>query len=287
MATISVVIVSYKVRNLLRKCLRSVFASETNFLLEVWVVDNDSGDGSAELVQTEFPQVRLIANTENKGFAVAANQALRQARGEFLLLLNPDAELMEHSLAELVDCLERNPDVGVVGGAIVNPDGAIDPASHRGLPLPSAMVAKALGLDRLFPNNRLLAQYNLRWLPLDQEAEVVAVSGSFMVIRQAVVEAIGLLDERFFLYFEDGDYCVRARDAGWKVWYDPRASVRHEKHASSRHSPAQARLALYRSYLAYCDKHWPNWRLKRVFVRLLVYVHSGFDRRVFLPRTTA
>jgi len=284
MASVTIVIVSYKVRDLLRQCLESVFAGDDGLELEAWVVDNDSGDGSAEMVRNQFPQVRLIVNADNVGFAAAVNQVLRQASGEFVLLLNPDAELTPGSLAELVGCLERRPEIGIAGGAIVNHDGSVDPASRRGLPRPFAMVAKALGLDTLFPNIHFLACYNLRWLPLEQEAKVVAVSGSFMMIRRAVVQAIGLLDERFFLYFEDGDYCVRAAEAGWKVWYNPRARVLHEKRASSRHNPDGARLALYRSYLAYCDKHWPGSQLRRMLIRFLVLIHSRFDWRVLSPR---
>jgi len=284
--TISIVIVSFNVVELLRECLQSVVDARLDADLDLWVVDNASQDGSVQMVKKDFPFVKLVVNTANVGFAAAANQALAQAKGDFLLLLNPDARLAPDSVPRMIDLLEQRPDVGIVGGAIVNRDGSIDPASRRGLPRPAAMAAKALGLDRLFPNIHFLACYNLRWLPLKQEAEVVAVSGGFMMIRRAVVEAIGLLDERFFLYFEDGDYCVRAAEAGWKVWYNPRARVLHEKHASSRHSPEGARLALYRSYLAYCDKHWPGRPLQRALVRFLVLVHSGFNRCVFHSRSS-
>lgn len=280
--TVSVVIVTYKVRDYLRDCLRSVFANLSGLSLEVWVVDNNSRDSTPAMVEKEFPAVRLIVNPTNTGFARAANQALAQARGRFLLLLNPDAALVGDSLSLMVSCLQQHPEVGVVGGAVHFPDGRLDPACHRGLPTPFAMLAKALGLARLFPRNRRLAAYNMLWLDPNQEAQVEAVSGSCLMVRRDMLEKIGLLDERFFLYIEDVDLCVRASAAGWQVLYFPKASITHRKGASSCQVQDLARLALHHSYLAYYHKHWGRSRpaLFRWFTHAMVYVHSGFDRRL-------
>ncbi|MGH9862838.1 MAG: glycosyltransferase family 2 protein [Candidatus Acidiferrales bacterium] len=280
MSHLSVIIVSYNVREYLRECLQSVFGRTDGLTVEVWVVDNASRDGSTAMVQTEFPQVRLITNRANLGFARAANQVLREAKGDYVLLLNPDARLLDNSLAALVNFLEQKSEVGVVGGAVFNPDCSLDPACHRGLPTPLAMAAKALGLDRLMPSNRTLAQCNMLWLPPDQEAEVISVSGGFLMTRRKVLESIGLLDERFFLYYEDSDFCDRAREAGWKVIFYPEAKVVHHKGASSRNNPRLARLVFCRSYLAYYDKHLARGRLKRWLVHFLVCLYSGFDPRL-------
>ncbi len=285
MSRAAVIIVSYNVRDYLRECLQSVFGSAEGLTVEVWVVDNASRDGSAAMVESEFPPVRLITNPANLGFAQAANQALRQATGDYVLLVNPDARLLDNSLATLVNFLEQKNQVGVVGGAVFNPDGSLDPACHRGWPTPLAMASKALGLDRLFPRNRTLAQCNMLWLPPKQEAEVISVSGSFMVIRRKALEAIGALDERFFLYYEDSDFCDRAREAGWKVVFYPGAKVVHHKGASSKNNPGLARLLFYRSYLSYYDKHLApqSSGFTRGLVHFLVYLYSGFDSRLKAP----
>jgi GT2 family glycosyltransferase len=283
-ATVSVVIVSYNVREHLRESLQSVYAGKEHQSVEVWVVDNASHDGSSDMVRREFPEVRLIENLQNFGLARAANQAIEQSSGEFIVLLNPDARLVGNGLNAMVAFLKEHPDVGIVGGAVLNPDGTRDLASHRGRMTPFAMVAKAIGLDRLCLRSLVLAQYNMRCLLADEDADVVAVSGSFLTIRRQVIRQIGLMDERFFMYWEDYDWCLRAGAAGWGVCYCPRAQVMHEKGASSRQDPSKARLFFYQSYLVLYEKQWAkaDFLLKRWLVSFLVFAHSGFDTRLFL-----
>ncbi len=288
-AAVSVVIVSHNTQDLLETCLEALYENNRDLSLDVWVVDNASADDSVEIVRRRFPNANLVVNSANHGFARAANQALAQAQGDFLALLNPDSRLIGNSLLEMVRFLKESPQVGIVGGAVTNADGTVDPASHRGLLTPFSVFAKAVGLDRLFPRSRTLAQYNMRWLRPTERAEVRSVSGSFLMIRREALEVIGLLDERFFLYAEDHDWCMRAGAAGWKVFFLPQAGTIHRKGASTRQHPEMTRLAFHQSFLEYYKKHWSrlDGGLKRWLVYLLVYIHSGFDRRIFLRSDAA
>ncbi len=283
-AGVSVIIVSYNICAFLRRCLRALFGSVSSPIeLEVWVVDNASSDGSVEMVRREFPAVRLICNSTNFGFARASNQALAQAGGDFLLLLNPDAEVAENSIARMAHFLQESPGVGIVGGAVTFPGGALDPASHRGRLTPFSLLCKAVRLDRLFPRSRTLAQYNMRWIGPDEVASVCSVSGSFLMIRRETMARIELLDERFFLYYEDYDWCQRARADGWKVYFLPQARTVHEKGVSARRHPDLARLAFHQALLTYFLKHLAaNAFLARWLARAMVFTHSGLDRRIFL-----
>ncbi len=255
MPTVSVIIVSYNVVDLLRGCLRSVYASR-GIEQEVWVVDNCSSDGSAAVVAWEYPQAYLLESPKNGGYAYANNLALARAQGDYLLLLNPDTVLPPDALAEMVEFMERRPEVGMAGPKLVREDGSLDLACRRSFPSPAVSFYRMVGLSQRFPRSPRLGRYNLTYLDPDQEAEVDSVVGAFMMVRRQALEQVGLLDESFFLYGEDLDWAIRIKRAGWKVMYNPRVVVLHRKASSSSGDIRRATAEFYRSMLIFYKKHY-------------------------------
>ena len=253
---LSIIIVSYQTREHLRNCLRSIFGSRQRTRYEVRVVDNASTDGSAEMVAREFPAVHLVRNTENVGFARANNQALAEARGEFLLLLNPDTLVPDAALDTCIDFLREHPEAGIVGCRLVRADGSLDLACRRSFPTPFDGFCRATGLSALFPRSRLFARYNLTYLDEHRTTEVDAVNGAFMLVRAEAARAVGPLDERFFMYMEDLDWCWRFRAAGWKVYYHPAATVVHLKGESGKQRSSEMIRAFFDSMVLFCRKHY-------------------------------
>jgi len=260
---VGVVIVAYNTRELLRRCLRTVLASRDVSLL-VCVVDNDSTDGSAAMVADEFPQVSLIANSENVGYPAANNQGLAllgfgdasAARiPRYALLLNPDTEVPVDGLATVVRYADAHADVGVVGPRLVRPDGSLDLACRRSFPSPEVSFYRMTGLSRLFPRSRRFGRYNLTFLAEDEAADVDSVVGAFMMVRCKAIRDAGLLDDSFFMYGEDLDWAYRIKQAGWRVVYYPEVTVLHVKRASSRQNP-RARVEFWRSMEIFYRKHY-------------------------------
>ena len=279
MSDILVIVVSYNVRDLLRECLQSVRAS-VGCRVRLCVVDNDSADGSAAMVQAEFPQIDLIASPVNGGFSYGNNLALRRfgiaggaaATGpvghtgpplpdgarppDYILLLNPDTTVAPNAIGDLASYLEAHPEVGVVGPKVVRPDGRLDLACRRSFPTPEVALYRMLGLSHLFPDSPRFGRYNLTYLDPDQPAEVDSVTGACMMVRRTAIEQAGLLDEAFFLYGEDLDWALRIKQHGWKVMYYPAVSVRHHKGESSRRANERALREFYRSMLIFHRKHY-------------------------------
>ena len=264
MLDLGIVIVNYNTRDLLRTCLETVYASEGDVSFEVCVVDNGSTDGSAAMVAEVFPQVRLVANPDNQGYPAANNQGLR-AFGfpdaadapRFALLLNPDTELPPSALREMVAFMDAHPDAGVVGPKLVRRDGSLDLACRRSFPSPEVAFYRLVGLSRLFPRSRRFGRYNLTYLDPDQVSEVDAVVGAFMMIRREAIRQVGLMDETFFMYGEDLDWCYRIKGAGWRVYYNPAVTVLHIKRASSRRNP-RARVEFWRAMSIFYRKHYAH-----------------------------
>jgi len=264
MLDLGIVIVNYNTRDLLRTCLETVYASEGDVSFEVCVVDNGSTDGSAAMVAETFPQVRLIANPDNRGYPAANNQGLR-AFGfpdaadvpRFALLLNPDTELPPSALREMVAFMDAHPDAGVAGPKLVRRDGSLDLACRRSFPSPEVAFYRLIGLSRLFPRSRRFGRYNLTYLDPDRMSEVDAVVGAFMMIRREAIRQVGLMDETFFMYGEDLDWCYRIKTAGWRVYYNPAVTVLHIKRASSRRNP-RARVEFWRAMSIFYRKHYAH-----------------------------
>jgi N-acetylglucosaminyl-diphospho-decaprenol L-rhamnosyltransferase len=249
---VSIVVVSWNTRALLRGCLRSALeaAKEVRGEVEVIVVDNASSDGSRELVEAEFPGVRLIANRTNAGFALATNQGIRESRGEYVLLLNPDTEARPDFLKTLVEVLDTDPIAAAVGPRLVGSDGA-DQVSCFPLPTLSRELWRLSHLDRLFP----MARYPRRLLAATDPQEVESIQGACLLVRRSALAYVGLLDERFFIYTEEIDLCRRLLERGWRIVWVPRAVVVHHGAASTAQVGSRMFIELYRSKVQYFRKH--------------------------------
>ncbi len=227
-ALLSIIIVNFNSWDYLDQCLNSIFY-KSNFGgdFEVIVVDNASKINKSEIIKKKFPAVRFIINSHNRGFACANNQGIKTAKGEYIMLLNPDAVLLEDSIDNLVRFLSQHEDAGIVGPKIYNSDGTFQPQCKRGFPTPLTTLSYFLRLDRLFPNNRILSHYLLRYLDENETNVVDSVSGACMLIRREVIEKVGLLDTDYFMYGEDLDYCYKVAKNGWKIYYVPTSEIIH------------------------------------------------------------
>jgi GT2 family glycosyltransferase len=250
------VVVTYNCHAVVRDCLRSLHDDQRVDSLQVVVVDNASGDGTADLVRHEFPSVVLIESDQNRGFAWATNRGIERAEGAFVLLLNPDTVVPPGGLRLAIDELRRRPNVGVLGCRLVRRDGTLDHACKRGCPTPLAALYYLLRLHRRFPGDARFDHYVAGQLDDDQEGFVDAVNGAFMLVRREALDDVGLLDERFWMYGEDLDWCRRSWHAGWPILYWPGITVTHLKGGTDggRRSP-QATRAFYESMWLYYDKH--------------------------------
>lgn len=223
---LSIVIVSWNVKGLLKKCLESIFQNQGNLELEIVVVDNASQDGTIEMVKKNFPLVNLIANTNNLGFATANNQGIAKSHSDFILILNPDTLVIKNALEKMLDFLQQNYQIGIAGGKHLNPDWTLQPSVRR-FPSFWPIFFILTKIAKIFPNipsvyDYLAKDFNYRLAqPIDQ------VAGSFLMLRKKTLEEIGLFDENFFIWFEEVDLCKRAKTAGWQIWYIPNAEVIH------------------------------------------------------------
>lgn len=240
---------------LLAACLRSLQTDRGSDLFEIFVVDNNSADGSVEMLNTKFPWVKTVANTENIGFTKACNQVIPSCRGTYVLLLNPDTVIKSDAISQLADYLDRNPKAGAVGPKILNPDGTLQLACRRSFPNPEAAFYRLSYLSKLFPNHPKFARYNLSYADPNKELEVDALSGSCMMVRQTVIEQIGLMDEAIFMYGEDIDWCWRVKQAGYSVNYCPEAVLYHYHGASSRFRKVGATINLHKGMEVFYRKH--------------------------------
>ncbi len=262
--TVDVVIPNYNTADLLCRCLDSLQAQQGDLALTVYVVDNASDDDSVQRVRQGYPEVHLIVSPHNGGFAYAANLAFRrilEARREhpfLVLLLNPDTELPPTALERLGEFFQEHPEAGVVSPKLVLGDGRLDPACRRSFPTPEVAFYRLSGLAFLFPHSRRFGRYNLTYLDPDQTTPVEAVSGAFMLVRGEVLEQVGLLDEAFFMYGEDLDWCYRILQAGWAIYYHPAVSVRHWKRAASSKRPRASLRAFYEAMRIFHRKHFAS-----------------------------
>ncbi|MBV8719778.1 MAG: glycosyltransferase family 2 protein [Chloroflexi bacterium] len=254
---LSIVVLNYNTREHLRACLHALRAEGSPSIeTEVLVVDNASADGSVEMVATEFPWARLVRSLRNGGFAFGNNQALRLARGDAILVLNPDTLIPPGGLGALLDVLRQHPEAGIVGPKLLRPDGSIHLACRRSFPTPSVAFYRLTGLSRLFPKSQRFGRYNLTYIEPDVPIEVDSVCGACLLIRRSVVDRIGLLDERFFMYGEDLDWCLRTREAGWTVRYEPSIVVRHQHGAASRQRAFRTNVYFFRAMDLFYRKHY-------------------------------
>lgn len=274
---LSVIIVNYNVKYYLEQTLCSVFRSSDRVDLEVWVVDNASTDGSEEYISRRFPQVHYLYNRENVGFSKANNQAIRQARGEYVLLLNPDTIVGEDVLETSVRFLDAHPEAGATGAAMLKDDGGFAWESRRGVPTPFTSFCKMSGLCSLFPKSRIFGKYYMRYLDERQIQEIEIISGAFTMIRRAALDRVGLLDETFFMYGEDIDLSYRILLGGFHNYYLP-VRILHYKGESTQKSSYRYVHTFYNAMLIFFNKHF---RKKHLFlsslIHLAVVLRGGMD----------
>lgn len=251
---LSIIIVNYNGGQLVRDCLDRLWP-ELRPGWEVFLVDNASRDRSADGLERAYPGLSVIRNADNVGFARANNQAMRLATGAYVLLLNPDVAITRGATSTALAYLESHPDVSILGPKILLPDGRLDPAARRSFKTPETYLYKVTGLSRVFPRHRRFGRYYLSYLDEDAVTDVDSIVGAFMLIRRSIIDAIGMLDERFFMYCEDEDWCWRAKQAGGRVVYHPGLVVHHRKGSSTRTVPIRMAYHWHRSLFLYHRKN--------------------------------
>lgn len=271
MASVSVIVVNWNTAQLLERCLSTLLDGESSLELEVWVVDNASSDQSVAMVRDRFPNIHLIENKSNLGFARANNQGIREAQGEYILLLNSDAFLTQAALAGMLERMQAAPACGAMGCRLVYEDQSLQ-RSCQSFPTLATELWQCLTLDKLFPSSRVFGKYLMTWWGMDDFREVDVVMGAVMLLRRQGLEQVGLLDEGFFMYSEEVDLCYRLKKAGWQVWYLPDVQATHLWGGSSRQVPAATLVRLYQSRVQFFRKHYG--RLAALAFKGILYLES-------------
>lgn len=263
---LEIVIVSWNVADLLEDCLSSIYGASGvhldangvlhlgSYTAKVHVIDNASSDGSPQMVRERFPTVHLVASSENLGFARGNNLVLRRCRATYVLLLNPDTRIVDDALTKMLDYMEHHPDVGVMGPQLRYGDGSLQSSRRRFPTFMTALMESTL-LQQWFPENRWAQKYYVQDVPADRVQDVDWVTGACMLVRRDAVRTVGLLDETFFMYSEELDWCRRIVDAGWRVVFFPRAVVVHYEGQSSDQVVAERDIYFQRSKVLYFRKH--------------------------------
>ncbi|MBI4929690.1 MAG: glycosyltransferase [Bacteroidetes bacterium] len=271
---LSVIIVNYNVEHFLEQCLHSVEKAVKNIPTEIFVVDNSSVDGSIEMVKKKFPEVKIIANEKNLGFSRANNQAIKEAKGEYVLLLNPDTVVQEDTFEKTIKFMDEKKDGGALGVMMLDGKGNFLPESKRGLPTPSVAFYKVFGLSFLFPKSRTFGKYHLGYLDKNKTHEVDVLAGAFILIRKSVLDKIGLLDETFFMYGEDIDLSYRITLAGYKNYYFSETRIIHYKGESTKKSSVNYVLVFYNAMAIFAKKHFA--KNQATMFSLLIYFAIAF-----------
>ncbi|MFO7878918.1 MAG: glycosyltransferase [Bacteroidota bacterium] len=291
MTSLSVIIVNYNVKHFLEQCLHSAFKASKGIDAEIFVVDNNSVDGSCNMVRKKFPEVKLIANRENRGFSSANNQAIRQATGRHILLLNPDTVVEEDSFVKILDYMDKHPDVGGLGVKMIDGKGHFLPESKRGLPTPRVAFYKIFGLSALFPGSKKFGQYHLSFLDKNKIHEVDILSGAFMWLRKEALDKTGLLDETFFMYGEDIDLSYRIQKAGYKNIYFPETTIIHYKGESTKKGSINYVRIFYQAMIIFAEKHFSqkNAKIYSALINMAIYFRAAiaimvrFLKKLFIP----
>lgn len=275
--TLSIVIVNYNVQYFLEQCLLSVQRAKLGMDVEVFVVDNASVDGSMDMVKEKFPWVNAIVNLENVGFSKANNQAMRLAKGRYILLLNPDTVIEEDTLQKVVDFMDKHPNAGGLGVRMVDGKGRFLPESKRGLPTPATSFYKIFGISKLFPKSARFNNYHLGHLDPMQIHEIDILSGAFMFMRKEALDKIGLLDEAFFMYGEDIDLSWRIRQGGWKNYYFPETTIIHYKGESTKKGSLNYVFVFYKAMVIFANKHFSqkNAQLFSFLIHVAIWLRAS------------
>jgi GT2 family glycosyltransferase len=288
---LSVIIVNYNVKHFLEQCLYSIRKASRGLGVEVWVVDNNSVDGSIEMLKEKFPEVKVIENKKNAGFSVANNQAIKQSAGEYVLLLNPDTIVEEETFSKTIAFMDEHPDAGALGVKMLDGTGHFLPESKRALPTPEVAFYKIFGLAFLFPKSKKFGKYHLTYLSQDEVNKVDVLSGAFMLIRKTALDKAGLLDETFFMYGEDIDISYRITQAGYNNYYFPLTRIIHYKGESTKKSSVNYVIVFYNAMRIFAQKHFShkNARLFSFLVNMAIFFRASiaiihrFFNKMILP----
>ncbi|SET21539.1 hypothetical protein SAMN05660297_01698 [Natronincola peptidivorans] len=270
---LSIIIINYNTKELTKQTLQSIFDKKYDFTYEVFVVDNASIDDSVDMIKTEFPQVKLVENSENLGFSKANNLAIKASTGRLILLLNSDTLVLEDCLEKCVVYMENHETIGALGCKVMLSNGMLDHACKRGFPTPDAALYYMLKLDKLFPDSRRFGQYDLTYLCENEMNEVDVLTGAFMMVRREVIDEVDLLDENFFMYGEDIDWCYRIKRAGWRIVYYPEAKIIHYKGGSNKKKKTKIVYEFHRAMYLFYKKHYNE--KYNTLVKGLVYMGIG------------
>lgn len=275
---LSIIIVNYNVKYFLEQCLYSVRKASKGINLEVIVVDNNSVDGSVEMLKDKFREIILIENKKNTGFSVANNQGIEISKGEYVLLLNPDTVVQEDTFSKILLFMDEHPDAGGLGVKMIDGKGHFLPESKRGLPTPMVAFFKIFGLSKLFPKSKFFGRYHLGYLNNDEIHEVDVLAGAFMMMRKEALNKVGLLDETFFMYGEDIDLSYRIQLGGYKNYYFPETSIIHYKGESTKKSSVNYVFVFYNAMIIFAKKHFSKQNAKTFsfLINIAVYVRAGF-----------
>lgn len=288
---LSVVIVNYNVKYFLEQCLYSVRHAGEGLQTEVFVVDNNSVDGSGKMVKEKFPEVILIENKDNSGFSKANNQAIKISTGEYVLLLNPDTVVERDTFSKVLQFMDSHPDAGGLGVKMIDGKGNFLPESKRGLPTPSVAFYKIFGFSRFFPKSKVFGKYHLGFLDKDLVNPIEILSGAFMLLRKSVLDKIGLLDETFFMYGEDIDLSYRILKAGFQNYYYPETRIIHYKGESTKKGSINYVVLFYNAMIIFARKHFTSKKARMfsflihiaIYFRALLAIFGRFLSRALLP----
>lgn len=277
MKKLSVIIVNYNVCYFLEQTLLSVRKAVQHLDAEVWVVDNNSVDGSVEMVRAKFPEVKLIANKVNTGFSKANNQAIRESKAEYVLLLNPDTVVEEDTFVKVCRFMDEHLEAGGLGVKMLDGKGEFLPESKRGLPTPWVAFYKIFGFSKLFPKSKRFGRYHLGFLDNDQIHEIDVLSGAFMLMRKTTLDKVGLLDEDYFMYGEDIDLSYRITQGGYKNYYFPETRIIHYKGESTKRTSVNYVFVFYRAMIIFAKKHFSsgNAGMFSFLINVAIYLRAG------------
>jgi len=252
---ISVIILNFNTRDLTNTCIERLKLSRlVDYSMEIILCDNASIDGTAEMIKKKYPDVIVIQNKGNLGFAAGNNPGIKRAKGRYIVLLNSDTEVSDTAIAQMITFMDLHPRAGAATCKLVLPDGRMDPACHRGFPTPWTSLTYLVKLERLLPKTKLFGEYHQGYKDLSTVHEVDCISGAFFMVRKEVIQKVGLLDEDFFMYAEDIDWAYRIKQAGWQIWFNPNARVLHKKKQSGRAHSEKSRRVTTDIYF-----HTYNW----------------------------
>lgn len=275
---LSIIIVSYNTKELTKQTIQSIINTVQGIEYEIIVVDNASTDGSPNEIKDAFKNVKVIESKSNDGFSKANNKGILESKGKYILLLNSDTIVIDDCIKKCVHFMDESGEVGALGCRVILEDGSLDHACKRGFPSPEASLYYMMKLDKLFPHSKRFGKYTLNYLSEFEINEIDSLTGAFLMVRHDILDQIGLLDEDFFMYGEDIDWCYRIKEAGLKVVYYPKASIIHYKGASSKKKKYKTIYEFHRAMYLFYNKHY----LKKCNIILTIFVYIGVALKLFL-----